>query len=81
MPVQFCQLFIAKPPKRTFVGDNQFLTVAVGSAAIPDIQDHGPVLVFLQGLSILLSLHKAGQFQVISKSEFLLVPETGTIEK
>ncbi len=47
----------------------------------PQIQNHGPALVFLQGLSILLSLHKAGQFQVISKSEFLLVPETGTIRK
>jgi hypothetical protein len=47
----------------------------------PQIQNHDPALVFLQGLSILLSLHKAGQFQVISKSEFLLVPETGTIGK
>ena len=34
VPVQFRDLFIAKSRQRTFVEDNQFLAVAVNSAAI-----------------------------------------------
>jgi hypothetical protein len=38
MPVQFHDLLIAKSRKQTFAGDNQFLTVAVNSAAIADFR-------------------------------------------
>ncbi len=37
MPVQFQHSSIAKTSKQTFAGDNQFLTVAVGTAAFAEI--------------------------------------------
>jgi hypothetical protein len=41
--VQFHDLLITKYRKRTFAGDNQLLSVAVGTAALPDIRLQGPL--------------------------------------
>jgi len=38
LSVQFCDFFAAKTPKRSFGGDNQFLSVAVSTAAIPVLE-------------------------------------------